>query len=289
MTKFMKKVSSLVLPRFFLYVAILGGLAVLAAGDSVAATAASPAMAITVDEQLISAELVDAPLIEVLQRLQQEFGFKAYFHGDLSEPITASFAATPLLKVLQLLTANQSLSVATRADQIGADPADAHRLAEIWVLSRSSKEQPPAINAAVPMLANTGDAESFAEDSVAQVVDAQMAQLLASEEDNKQQTIARLAAISDSSAVMAMAAFTRDVDAEIRRMSVSAISSVNSAESTIILGQVLRDEPEAQIRRIAVEELGARKSDPTAQTLLAEALNDSDTGLKELARQLLAL
>lgn len=283
--------------RRFLWCAFFSGFLAVFAGGYRTAAAVSPMMDITFRDQLISAELVDAPLIEVLQRVQQEFGFKAHFHGDLTEPVTLVLNDTPLRKSLQLLTANQSLSIVTRVGKKGVDAGDAKQVAEIWVLSRSTKSHPPAVNSAAPAIANPDIpelAEAVDEVSIDQVVDAQMAQISLKqleqpiEEGNKQRIIANLAAIGDPDAVLAMAEFTHDVDEEIRRMSVSAIGMVNNTQSTHILGQVLHDEPEADIRRIAVQALGERKHEATARTLLEEAFNDPDAGIKTLAHQLLA-
>lgn len=292
-----KNTSSPVVRRFLLCALVLGFITVPVNGHRAEAATASPVMDVTVRDQLISARLVEAPLIEVLQRVQQEFGFKAHFHGDLTEPITLSLSDTPLLRFLELLTANQSLSIVTQPGKKGANSGDAKQVAEIWVLSRSTKNHPPPVNSAAPVIANPDISEladAVGEDAIDQVVEAQMEQLtlnqaeLPMDEGNKQQTIANLAAIGDPAAVMAMAEFTHDVDGEIRRMSVIAIGSVINTESTHILGQVLHDEPEAEIRRIAVQALGERKDEATARAFLEEALNDTDSEIKTLARQLLA-
>jgi HEAT repeat protein len=50
---------------------------------------------------------------------------------------------------------------------------------------------------------------------------------------------------------------------------------------------VLRDEPDAEIRKIAVRALGQRQNEATAKTFLQGALNDADAGVKTLAQQLL--
>ncbi len=92
---------------------------------------------LTFHDGLISAELVNAPLIDVLERIKQEFGFKTHYHGDLTELITLSFTDLPLTKTLRLLTANQSLSVATRPVADTSEQNDTKQITEIWVLSRS--------------------------------------------------------------------------------------------------------------------------------------------------------
>ena len=256
-------------------------------------------MEITFRDQLISAELVDAPLIDVLQRIQQEFGFKAHYHGDLTEQISLSFTDMPLLKCLQQLTVNQSLSVATQPTREIPEQSEAKQITEIWVLSRSTNAPTPGIIAAAPVLPELGDpdvAVDTVEDSFGQEFDAQAegvpsdqpVNLDNNEEISKQQTIKNLAAIGDSASVMAMAEFTHDVDQEIRQLSVSAIGSVDSVESTHLLGQVLSDESDAEIRKIALRALSGRQHEPTAKTFLEGALNDADAGVKTLAHQLLA-
>ncbi|MDX2480298.1 MAG: hypothetical protein QNK24_08165, partial [Desulfuromusa sp.] len=117
------------------------------------ATLASAAtMEITVKNDLISVELVDVPLIEVLQRVKQEFGFKAHFHGDLSELITLSFTDFPLEKCLQQLTANHSLSVASLTTTKIPEQNDRKQIAEVWVISRSSISRNVNVPPVAPVL-----------------------------------------------------------------------------------------------------------------------------------------
>ncbi|TKB28079.1 hypothetical protein FCL47_00890 [Desulfopila sp. IMCC35006] len=144
------KVSSLFLLKTWLCAIFFGFVAGQINPAWAAEPSAAPTMDITFQEQLISAELVDVPLIDVLQRIQQEFGFKAHFHGDLTEPITMTFTDMPLLKCLKNLTINQSLSVATRPANAEAGSEAAKQIAEIWVLSRSKTAQPVNMYPASP-------------------------------------------------------------------------------------------------------------------------------------------
>ncbi len=135
------KVSSLFLLKVWLCAIFFGCVAGQIKPASAVEPSAAPTMDITFQEQLISAELVDVPLIDVLQRIQQEFGFKAHFHGDLTEQITMTFTDMPLLKCLRNLTINQSLSVATRPANKEPGSEEAKQITEIWVLSRSKNAQ----------------------------------------------------------------------------------------------------------------------------------------------------
>ena len=273
--------------------------------STLAQGAPSPTMEITVHYGLISAELVNVPLIDVLQRVQEEFGFKAHYHGDLTERITMSFTSMPLQKCLRQLTVNQSLSVATRPTHKKSERNEAKQIAEIWVLSRSTTPQtvgtaPAQMVMPVPDSSDesvgAGEDSFGREDSFGQVINAQgenvpteqSLNLQKTEESNKRETLTNLAETSDPASIMALAEFSHDVDRDIRQLSVSAIGSVDSMESTRVLGQVLKDESDVEIRKTALRALGQRQHEATAKSLLEEALNDTDVGVKTLAQQLLA-
>ncbi len=153
------KVSSLLLLKGLLcaiFLLFVAGQIELASAEG---SSAAPTMAITFQDQLISAELVDAPLIEVLQRIQKEFGFKAHFHGDLTERITLSFTDMPLLKCLRQLTVNQSLSVASPPTSKELEKNEPKQITEIWVLSRSTTRQAVTIAPTEPVIPAPGDSD----------------------------------------------------------------------------------------------------------------------------------
>lgn len=283
--------------RFLLIAVFL--MLIVAPLNTVAAETVSPSiMEISFHDDFVSAQLVDVPLIDVLQRIKKEFGFKAHFHGDLTEKITLSFTDVPLKKCLQLLTADHSLSVATRHAVEMLEQSEAKQIAEIWVFSRTSSSETVHVTPAVPMMplsGSKGNTVKASQDSFEQTENSEEESVLPdqvsldqnAEQSNKRQTIKNLAAVGDSVSVMAMAEFSRDADKEVRQLTVSAISSIQSEESTRVLGQVLLDESDPEIRMIALSALGQRKDDPLARTFLEGALNDADEEVKILAVQLL--
>ncbi len=264
-----------------------------------AETIAPPAvMEITFRDNLISAELVDVPLIDVLQRIKNEFGFKAHFLGDLTELITMSFTDMPLAKCLRQLTTNHSLSVVSRPTTNSTAQNGVKEIAEVWVLgagtaSKIVASKPAAL--AMPLtdsaeiLNNTSDDSSGQanNEGLEQVSQNQLSTTPNVENSSKRQTIQDLAIVGDAASVTAMAEFLGDEDKELRRLSVDGIASVNNEESTKILGQVLQNESDPEIRKIAVWALGQRKTDPSAQALLEKARDDADKEVKTLADQLL--
>lgn len=286
-------------------IAILFMLIVAPTGFVSAETIAPPAiMEISFQNNLISAELADAPLIDVLEKIRQEFGFKVHFHGDLTELITLSFTDVSLEKCLRLLTANQSLSVATRATTKTAEQNGAKQIAEIWVLSRNTAPKRstgvngPSVKAAAspaPLPDQSGDGVADSQ-LISELADEQgqenisLEQVLnnpEAERSSQRAAINKLAAIGDAASVAAMARFLGHEDKEIRQLLVNGVSSVQNEEAVLALGQVISSESDPEIRKIAVAALGKRIDDAIAKAFLEEALNDADDEIKTLAGQLL--
>jgi len=260
-------------------------------------SSALPVMEITFEDDLISAQLVDAPLIDVLLQIKKHFGFKAHYYGDLSEKITLSFNEWPLDKCLRRLTANQSLSVASRPAARPQEDDGAREIAEIWVLSRNPKSRATAGSAparVIPPPAQTNKGAAVADSSDEKDIDEQENLLLDKILDNpnadkatQRQAIQDLVDMGDADSVMTMASYMANADNELRQMLVSGIGSINNEQATQILGLVFEDENETSIRKTALEELAKRQSDPVAKIFLDEALGDSDQEIKSLAEQLL--
>ncbi len=283
-----------------LSIVVLLSLMSLAGAAPAKTKSSSPVMEITVQNDLISAELVDAPLIEVLQRIKQEFDFKAHFLGDLTEPITTSFTDLPLDKCLRLLTVNQSLSIATEIDSSAPEQSEAKQIAEVWVLSRSSttanRITPPSGASGLPAPEAENDESTLLHEESLQQFDTgeqeniSLDQILnnpSPEKSSLSRAIQRLVRNGDAASVKAMAAFLDNQDKEVRLLLVNGISSIHNEESTQVLGQVVQNESNPEIRKIALQALGQRKDDVTAQELLERARNDTDKEIRNMADQLL--
>ncbi len=260
-------------------------------------SAAQPIIKITFKDDLISAQLVDAPLVDVLQQIKQHFGFKTHYFGDLSEKITLSFNDWSLDKSLRQLTANQSLSIASVPAASRQKDDEAREIAEIWVLSRSPKfrafagsaptrvKQPPLLTNDSAVAADSSDEEDIDEeenlllDKILDNPDADKA--------TQRQAIQDLVDMGDADSVMAMASYMANADGELRQMLVNGIGSIKVEQATQILGLVFEDETETNIRKMALQQLAKRKDDPMAKVFLDEALSDSDQEIKNLAEQLL--
>jgi hypothetical protein len=264
-------------------------------------TSSTPVMEVTFQDDLISAKLVDAPLIEVLQQLKREYGFKAHFHGDLSEKITLSFTDLPLDKCLQQLTTGHSLSVVSKTNS-ELEQNESRQIAEVWVLSRSTastvRKTPPSPSG-TPVRqspAQPDDTVMPKEQSLDQPGITGQEDLLSdqvlndpnAEKNNQRQAIQQLINIGDAASVFALAALLDNQDKEMRQMVVDGIGSINNEESTQVLGQVLQNESDSEIRIIALRALGQRKDNEAARSFLENAREDTDEEVKNLANQVLA-
>ena len=256
-------------------------------------------MDITIKDNLISAELVDVSLIDVLKQIKEQFGFKLHFYGDLSEMITLSFKDMPLDKCLRQLTANHSLSVAFMPTIKSSEQDTVKQIAEIWVLGRSTTAKTmntasnaPAVfspdnsdhglksNQESPGLSSSDQLETGPVDQLPNTPDA--------EKTEQGQAIKNLSEIGGPASIAAMVDLLANVEnKERRQLLVSEIGSVHNEESTQVLGQVLQSDPDPDVRKTAVLALGQRKNDSAARALLEQALNDDDGEVKALADQLL--
>ncbi len=298
MTRCSPRVSAVIFSRFLFFVIFCLFITCRPGGAAPEVPEATSIVQITFQDELISAELVDAPLVEVLEQIKQEFGFKVNIHGDVNERLTLSFSDLPLDKCLRLLTVNQSLSVVTEATSGSSKQEEARRIAEIWVLSRSAIAKPVRSAPAVPVAASpdpTDDMAALQEESSEQPEMAGEENISLEEVLNnpfadisqQRQAIQKLAEKGDDESVSAMASYLGNEDKEVRQLLVNGIASIQNTQSTQILGQVIEGESDPEIRKIALLALGQRKDDPAAQAFLQNVLDDADEEVKALANELL--
>ncbi len=277
---------------FWLLIVALTGIA------SAETISGAPVMEITFQDNLISAELVDVPLIDVLKRIKQEFGFKTHFYGDLGELITLSFNEVPLDKCLRLLTANQSLSVAFVPPPKLPQTTKTKQIAEIWVLSRSKSPYPKNLApvAQIPssddsdsvLKANENSSDQSQSEQVGAVPLDERANQPDTEKTNQEQAVKDLTELNDSASVAAMVDLLTSIqNKEDRIFLVNEIGSIQNEESTQVLAQVFRQDSDPEIRKTAIRALGQRKNDSVARAVLEQALNDDDDEVKALADQML--
>jgi HEAT repeat protein len=208
-----------------------------------------------------------------------------------------SFTDLPLDKCLQQLTAGHSLSVVSKSTS-ELEQNESRQIAEVWVLSRSttSTVARPAPPPARPSPAQPDDTDmpqgqSLELPEISGQEDVSLDQVLNdpnAEKNNQRQAIQQLINTGDAASVLALAALLDNQDREMRQMVVEGIGSINTEESTQVLGQILQNESDSEIRMTALRALGQRKDDEAARAFLENARDDMDEEVKILANQVLA-
>lgn len=254
---------------------------------------------IDVQNNMISVDLIEARLGDILLAIGEKAGFKSHLSGDLSERLTMTFSDVPLEKGLKRLVGKHSLSLLY--DQAQSSPSATQngdkKIAEIWVISRnSSLSGNRTVPAQVPVAPENpnetlpGQDASLSPPLTEQAIP-QQAAIPEEEKDDYaelQQALDDLLERGDAAAVTAAAAFLNHADMEFRRMAIEGLSTVQSSDATRALGRVLSNEPDAELRMMALRALAERQGDPDAQTIMSRALNDPDQEIQALADQLLS-
>lgn len=253
---------------------------------------------INIQDNLISADLIEAPLEDILLAIGKQAGFKPHLSGDLSERLTLTFTDIPLEKGLKRLVGKHSLSLLYNQPQSSTPETQNgdKEIAEIWVISRTGSSSgmrtvPEQVSIAPenPDEIPAGQEPSLSPPTTEQDM-VQPDALPAEEKDDSaelQQAMDDLLERGDTAAVTAAAAFLNHENGEFRRMTIEGLSTVQTGDSTRALGRVLSDEPDAELRMIALRALAEREGDPDAETIMGRALNDPDQEIQALANQLL--
>lgn len=240
---------------------------------------------VTFQNNQMSVDLIEARLVDVLHLAGKQAGFKTHLSGDLTERLTLTFTNLPVEKGLKRLTGKHSLSVLYREAQSSTQPSQdgEKEISEIWVISRNGK----STTATALAEQSRETPEDSGEIDSPQEADQGQPEL-DDDSSDLQQALDDLVARGDAAAVMAAAAFLRHENEEYRRMVIEGLGTVQGGGSTQALGRALSDEPEAEIRMLALRALAERLEDPEAQKSISYALDDPDQEIQAMADQILS-
>ena len=248
---------------------------------------------VTIEQGLLTVDLRDALLAEVLQAIAEKASFRLTLRGDLSTPVTRSFTGVPLTKGIERLVGDNSL-VMTHA------PAnEASLLLQVWVRAPGKRvvmfepNPPPdpavyqngdrpertAQRRAARQLAGRGDGAAADE----------LVSLLAQDSDPVVRTIAAggLGNIGGERAIGALKAALVDEDGSVRKRAIFELGRIGKDEVAEALAEVLGADPDADIRQFAARAL-ARLNSIAARFALEAALADSENIVREAAGAALA-
>src|SRR5262249_44370491 len=131
--------------RRLMYVStLLISLALTLYGGSLCAQGAEPTPPVPLDVKIergtLTVNVHNAPLAQVLRVIGERAGIQVTVRGDVSGPVTQSFAGVPLDDGIKRLTQGYSLVLIHAA----AGKSKAARLTRVWVLGGTSTPRPSA-------------------------------------------------------------------------------------------------------------------------------------------------
>jgi hypothetical protein len=233
-------------------------------------------MAVAVEGDMLSVDLHDAELEQVLQDIATRAGFKLTTSGRLGR-VTASFEGVPVEQGLRRLTRDSEVVLVYGTPERGSPGS----LAEVRVFGAASREGPGAADAVseIDEMARAGDSEENA---------AKLTELLGSAPRSEVRARAAwaLGRIGGSDAENALTGALSDQAADVRVQALYALQRVSGVEAVpAIQGLLLRD-VDVAVRRAAARTLGMMQEPPATEALKAAAQDPDPTVRREVTRAL---
>jgi HEAT repeat protein len=248
----------------------------------------------------LTVESQDVPLSTLLRAIGEEAGFEVTIEGDLDTLIDHSFSEVPLLQGLRRLLDRHSFlmffdesenlrelrilaAVEGGGEQpfqpsvsIEADPSQAEL--EIWILDKLTSPQRDTRIVAVRRLVRL---EPGASVNIA-------ARILESEPDPivRGQTVATLGKIGGDQVPRLLDSALTDEQASVRKHAIRAWQAVGAEKAITALGRVVTEDPDREVRLMALQALIEINNDSSRDYLLL-ATTDHDESIRQTARQAL--
>jgi hypothetical protein len=296
-------------------VAVLAGLAVVIFGQSGPSQAAGkesapPVSGVSVRDGLLTVNVRNAPLPEVLRLVAKFAKFEVHIADDVRGVVTASFTDVPLRDGIGRLVRGYSVVLTALAPN---DDGDALRLTQLRVYKAGSSAPlpssplahalPEARSPRVMPEIETGRSFSAAMPASAaegvpvrtqSVFNADEANLSAfgnalsslSDAEVRQDIVIALKEIGGPQAAGFLANALRDEDASVRREAVAGLSAVGGPDSRSALLSALRQDPEPQLRVEAARALALYRRDEEVGKALAAAASDPDNAVRQIVAEI---
>jgi hypothetical protein len=258
--------------RVFTLRLILGVLLVIAAGIAVAAAADLPLVIdVAADGGLLTVDVRNAPLAQVLRTVAERAGIEITVRGDVSAPVTLTFAALPLEEAIRRIARGYPLAFTYAAPADDSAPAV---MTAVWVMERSAttagavnaaNESRPSFIGAEPT--GRGGPEATSELAVAP----------------RPGKIQRLAGDADHGNEVALSALAEmvssDADADVRRQAVAALGRLARPALEPLLTAALTD-ADVDVRLGAVRGLRRFGTETAVASLATTSTGDADPGVR---------
>jgi HEAT repeats len=220
---------------------------------------ARPPPSVRVQEDLVTANLEEVPVAEVLQEISRQSGIKVVLHSSRQARVSAESRSVPLEQALRRLIKENFLLLYSPD----------HRLAEAWVLDRShlSSSRIPAIHAPGQSLPS-GQRGSF-NSLIVRAKDEDV--------EHRGRAVLRLGEFQDERALASVIGTLQgDDDAGVRERAVWALEDLGGQRATAALVEALSGDDDDTVRRRAVEALAKIGGPETLEPITRALREDPD-------------
>ena len=262
------------------------------------------AIHVNIQRGLLTVDLRDAPLAEVLRAIGERAGLKVAIDGEASSLVTESFAGVPLEEGIKRLVGDASLVF-----KYAASPGDASAVAlsEVWIYVRSPGDQ-EVTGADVNEQPDVATSENWVNqallrpepvarlDAVRELARQPeeatvgvLGQILSGDEDPivRREAAAALGRVGGAEAAAALTPALSDKEPAVRMQAVRAIGRIGDDGGAQALGAVLSGDPDPLVRRLAVRALSAQGI-AVSRAALEAATSDPNESVRREAASALA-
>ena len=221
-------------------------------GGSILADAAkveppTPTIEVIVREGLLTVNARDAPLADVLRVIGEKAGFTVIIKGNLSTPVTSSFAGVPLDKAIRRLVGENSWIMT-----YGPSDADGRVSAPLELQVRARDKGTAAVMQSTAIKSNMATRES----SPASLKDSILKDLARPDRAARMRAIGMLGRLKDEDTIDVLArVLLEDQDPSVRRQAVITLGRIGGDRAIEILDEVSLSDPDDMVREAAASAL----------------------------------
>ena len=244
---------------------------------TVAPENASPSLAVTVDHGLVSVDVRDALLGDLLRAVGEQAGVRIEIHSGGEDRVTESFAGVGIDEAIRRLARGHDVVL------IYGSPRN--RLMEVRVYEASAPAAPPVIDPRqrTARLGVVGTLTRQAHQGQPGAL-ASLTSILATDPDAfvRQAAAGALGGFGDAQAASALRAAVRDQESAVRSRAITSLGQMRDQGSVGLMAQALATDPEPSVRRAAAWALCAFTNDDVYRALQA-GTSDSDASVRSAA------
>lgn len=236
---------------------------------------------------LLTVNLRDAPLADVLLVIGEQAGFRVLVRGDAKRTVTRSFSDVPLARGVQRLLEHAS-SWLMRHD---GDALEEVRLYG-WIGSTAVTSGTAQAALAVSLTDDHDTRLRFVKKIAHQPHASATEGLILLVTGDRDPLIRRIAAIAlgkvkGERSFVALASAAEDEDSSVRRWAIQGLGMIGGEQAVRTVGGALLEDPDPSIRRSAARTLATMRNDASMDFLYA-AQSDHDPGVRQAAEAALS-